>query len=932
MRNILFFHPLSLLLLLVISASSLSTELPKSHRIHEGQLENGLRYQLVHNTTPAHAVIMRMRIAGGSLVESEQEQGLMHLLEHMAFKGSDSVAEGEMIRQLERLGLSFGSDTNAVTQFNQTVYEFNIAQGDSQKVATGLGLMREIADRLKLEPKALDQEKPVVVAEWKERNSADVDNYRQQLSFLYPRSPLSKRLPIGDLDVVKHASSEQLRSLYQRFYTPERTTIIVVGDLDVAQAEEQIKRLFSNWVPHRDAVPLRADHLMLPAVRTHLQADAFFDARLPTQISLGVIAPQERQADSVESRHEMILESILSNLLYQRLLPHLIDQEGITNAFVHIEQDFGIASRMELSLVTLPEQWRHGLTLLEQTVRQAIRYGFNQSEIDQAIKAMHADYQQREASSDTLHSFSIAQGLVTSDAQQFVPIEPTFALALFEAYQPQITAARLHDLLTERWQGKPWIYLSGPYKVEKINQTLLDVYEQSQKQPVEPYQISSVEAFAYREFGEAGTLVHDKRDPETGIRMLKFANGVKLNIKPTELEKNVIYLNLSLGFGEYPLPRKEGIQALFNDGFVAGGLEQHSFQQLIHLFSAANVTTGFNVGTLGFASQDFTNQASLDQQLALQTAFLTSPGWREEGMNQFRQRVLAASNSQNTTPEEAFWTVLPELLHPDDPRFRSHDEELLKRHFSELAPVFASAVDKGLLEIAIVGDLDEEKTIQSVAKTLGALPRHPEKELQVERVEFPSLPASHIVEHQGSANAAALAWLWPTTDKVNAEHYAKLMLLEEVLSILLTEEVREKAGASYSPYPFSSNDFLPTGFGYLGLFSVTDTTQLKLVEESFDAVLSRVKAEHGIDADLLQRAKQPLVQWLDSLPEKNAFWLDIASLAQTYPHRYSRWQAIHHAINQVNANDLRSVANQYLQADKQLSVKILPNTSPTISK
>ncbi|MGC7850495.1 M16 family metallopeptidase, partial [Vibrio anguillarum] len=271
LRNILFFHPLSLLLLLVISASSLSTELPKSHRIHEGQLENGLRYQLVHNTTPAHAVMMRMRIAGGSLVESDQEQGLMHLLEHMAFKGSDSVAEGEMIRQLERLGLSFGSDTNAVTQFNQTVYEFNIAQGDSQKVATGLWLMREIADRLKLEPKALEQEKPVVVAEWKERNSADVENYRQQLSFLYPRSPLSKRLPIGDLDVVKHASSEQLRSLYQRFYTPERTTIIVVGDLDVAQAEEQIKRLFSNWVPHRDAVPLRADHLMLPAVRTHLQ-------------------------------------------------------------------------------------------------------------------------------------------------------------------------------------------------------------------------------------------------------------------------------------------------------------------------------------------------------------------------------------------------------------------------------------------------------------------------------------------------------------------------------------------------------------------------------------------------------------------------------------------------------------------------------------
>ncbi len=224
---------LLLLLCFVAKADGLSV----SPRIHQGQLDNGLKYQLVDNKTPANTVIMRMRIASGSLLEAENEQGLMHLLEHMAFKGSAAVPEGDMIPRLQRLGLSFGADTNAVTEFTQTVYKFNITQGDEQKLDTGLMLMREIADRLTLDPKALAQEKAVVLAELKERTSAGLENYRNQLHFWYPSSLLPRRFPIGEVASIKAADVAKLRSLYQRFYTPERTTLILVGDLDIARTE-----------------------------------------------------------------------------------------------------------------------------------------------------------------------------------------------------------------------------------------------------------------------------------------------------------------------------------------------------------------------------------------------------------------------------------------------------------------------------------------------------------------------------------------------------------------------------------------------------------------------------------------------------------------------------------------------------------------------
>ncbi|QWL05279.1 M16 family metallopeptidase, partial [Shewanella indica] len=154
---------LLLLLCFIAKADGLSL----SPRVHQGQLDNGLKYQLVDNKTPSNAIVMRMRIASGSLNEAENEQGLMHLLEHMAFKGSVAIPEGDMIPRLQRLGLSFGADTNAVTEFTQTVYKFNITQGNELKLDTGLMLMREIADRLTLDPKALEQEKAVVLAELK---------------------------------------------------------------------------------------------------------------------------------------------------------------------------------------------------------------------------------------------------------------------------------------------------------------------------------------------------------------------------------------------------------------------------------------------------------------------------------------------------------------------------------------------------------------------------------------------------------------------------------------------------------------------------------------------------------------------------------------------------------------------------------------------
>jgi zinc protease len=177
--------------------------------------------------------------------------------------------------------------------------------------------------------------------------------------------------------------------------------------------------------------------------------------------------------------------------------------------------------------------------------------------------------------------------------------------------------------------------------------------------------------------------------------------------------------------------------------------------------------------------------------------------------------------------------------------------------------------------------------------------------------------------HYGHPDSAALAMVWPTTDMSQLRHHTGLGLLEQVLSILLTEEVREKAGASYSPSAFSYNDLTASHYGYLGLFSVTTQAMLPVVEETFTAVVRQVQTPQGIPEDLLKRARQPVLEWMHAAPQTNGFWLDLASTAQSYPGRFADFQQRLALAQQITPTELSQLASQYLRDESRLQIQVV---------
>ena len=224
-------------------------DLPPDPAMRFGTLPNGLRYVIMKNATPSGQASLRLRFAAGSMDESDAEQGLAHLLEHMAFDGSTHVANGEMIKILERHGLAFGADTNASTSWEETLYKLDLPKADEDTLDTSLMLLREVASELTLAQDAIDKERGVVLSEERLRDTPGYRVAKASLELGLQGQLAARRFPIGQVEAVRNATRDQLLDIYTRYYRPERAVLVAVGDFDPDAIEAKIKARFGDWTP-----------------------------------------------------------------------------------------------------------------------------------------------------------------------------------------------------------------------------------------------------------------------------------------------------------------------------------------------------------------------------------------------------------------------------------------------------------------------------------------------------------------------------------------------------------------------------------------------------------------------------------------------------------------------------------------------------------
>lgn len=892
-----------------------------------GQLANGMRYIVRQNARPAGTALVRMDIAVGSLDERDNERGFAHFVEHMAFNGSTRVAEGEMVRLLERHGLAFGADTNASTNFDRTQYKLDLPRAEPELLDTALMLMRETASELSLSPDAVERERGVILSERRDRNTWQLRDTIANTEFFYPGSRFASRFPIGVAQTLDAATAQKLRAFYEREYVPSQATLIVVGDFDPDKVEQQIKAHFESWQPAKaekqpSAGPIRSKDKNRTAI--------YIDPAVSERIALVSNGPWLDEPDSAAQRHENLLRQIGYSIVNRRLI-RVTRQENppFRGAGFGTGDVFKAGRSTRLIVDTVDGKWRRGLLAATQEYRRTIQWGVTAPEIAEQVAALRTSLENAAAAASTRTNAALTGAAMALVTDRIIPSSPADALARFQNMASQITPEAVMAAMRREAVAieNPLIRFRGRTAPEGGAKAIRSAWAEAFMAEIKPNTAAELTSFAYTDFGPAGSVASDKREAALGIRQVRFTNGVMLNIKRTDLEKDRIRVSMAIDGGDRLSTRAHPLVTEMVPFLDEGGLGKHSADDLQTILAGRSVNNGIGSSDDAFTAGVATTPRDLELQLQLWSALLTDPGFRVEGQIQYHNSINNAFKQLRATPTSALRAELGGILSDGDPRFTLQNIEAYRAlTFDTLKADISERFAHGAIEIGVVGDVDEDQVIALVGKTLGALPARETEFLPFDQPPriFSANRLPRVIRHSGQSDQALLRLSWPTRDDSDPIEALKLQLLERVVRVELTDTLREALGKTYSPSAASSLSKVWKGYGTFGISASIDVREITATRAAILKVMTELR-KTPIDNDLLQRARQPLIEGIQNGLKSNGGWSSLVSRAQSEAERVERYSKANARLQALTAKDIQQTALRYLDPAAGLEVLVLPD-------
>ncbi|MEE2567677.1 M16 family metallopeptidase [Hyphobacterium marinum] len=905
-----------------------ASDLDPDPAVRYGRLENGMRYAILHNETPPNTAAIRMVFNVGSLAEADDQRGLAHFIEHMAFNGSTNVPEGEMVPLLERFGLAFGPDTNAFTGLETVGYQLDLPEVDDETLRTGLFLMRETASELLLDADALDRERGVILGEERVRNTPFRRWNQARNRFLFPDMIIADRDSLlGAQEIIRTAPQERFADFYENFYVPERAIVTVVGDIDVDDVENRIIAQFADWEQPADARPD-------PELGT-LDADRGFDtgyfedSEIVPIITIDMLDPGPPPADTVANRRENLVRGIADAILNRRLStlintgtsPLVQASASSTHAFDRVE-------RSSLLGASTPERWREAVGVLEQELRRAVEFGFTQAELNEQLANIRTSLVNNADGAATRSSTSLADGLWQSWRGDSVFTHPSDSLARFEAYADGITVEEVSAAFREDWtSGEPLVFVTATESLENPEAEIAALWTESQAVAVEPPVEADEAGWAYTDFGTPGEVASRTEVEDLDFTQIAFENGVRLNVKSTDFRAQRVSINIQFGRGDLE-PRTEAVVGtVASSVFTSSGLEAHSADDLSRVLAGRAVSANFNVGGDAFTFGSTTTPTDLETQLQLYAAYLTAPGWRPEGLAQFEASIEEFRRISYSSPAGVLSAEGARMIRSGDPRFGFPTrEEFAAIDLDDIRAFLTDALEQSPVEITIVGDVSVDDAIAAVAATFGALPERagewPDYD-DARNVVFPDpTPEPIVLTHRGEPNQAYANVYWPTVDFSDVRRSRALSMLNAVIDLKLTERLREGEGLTYSTANSNLESDIYPGYGYFWIGINIEPQEAERVYDIIDQIVAAT-ADGEISEDEMLRARRPILESIEDAREDNGYWLNVLSGSQEDPERLDNARSLVDDLNSITREELMDLANEYLRDETAYRLTIV---------
>lgn len=926
---------LTLIAMLALSATMFAQQampVPFDPNVRRGKLENGLTYYIRHNEKPAQRANFYIAQKVGSILENDDQQGLAHFLEHMAFNGTKNFPGKGLLNYMEHNGVKFGENVNAWTSIEQTVYMLtNVPTTNMNLVDSCILILHDWSSFISLEGEEIDKERGVILEEMRQGQGAQMRIYEKMLPEIYPNSPYGHRLPIGTEEVVSGFKHDALRAYYHKWYRPDLQGIIIIGDVDVNEVENHLKSIFED-IP----APIN------PAERTRFQVADNAEPIVsictdPEETNYNIslyykhdIVPFEERGDVqywLKGYIDQLVSTMYNNRmeeLTQKANPPFIFGYGYYGTFfVSDTKDAwtGLAYAKDKDGID------EALTAIVAENKRMQQYGFTASEFERAkadlMKQIENQYDERDKQETSRYFYPILNHFLTNEP--LLGIENEYML--LGQIMPMLPVEAINQYAKELIrEDNIVITLTAPEKEGEVLPTkeeLLALFNKAKEIEVEPYKETVSNEPLIATLPVKGAIESKTHDDTFDATILTLKNGVKVIYKPTHFKDDEILMS-AYSFGGYSVMDQSDPYTLqqLNELAGLGGLGNFSAIDLPKVLAGKKVHVSGNVNTF---TENVSGSCSVkDLETMMQLIYLSfgTPRSDEEAYQSFITRTKAMLANIESNPDVAFSDNLIFALFDNHPlRKRMKAEDYDKVDYAKALKLYADRFkDANNFVFTFVGNIDPETFEPMVEQYIGALKTKKNDETWTANV--PAITDKDVTSHYTKAmeNPKVTCYMVYNGDmEFNRKNQLTMQVLSDVMDIVYTEKIREDEGGTYGVGVNASLNNRPKeSFMFLIGFNTN--------KEMYEKLMGIAKAElqnmanQGPRPEDLKKVKEFLVKKHAEDLENNRYWMNCIQTQDS--DGYNPMANYNEIINGISSSDVANMAKAVLNGYKKEVVQI----------
>jgi zinc protease len=910
----------------------LMDNIPLDPKIKTGKLSNGLTYYIRPNQKPEKKVELRLVVNAGSILEDNDQQGLAHFTEHMAFNGTTHFKKNELVSFLQSIGVEFGADLNAYTGFDETVYILPIPLSEPSNLNKGLQVLQDWAGGLSFESKQIDDERAVLLEESRSGKGAEDRMFRKIYPREYAGSRYAERLPIGKDSILKTFKYDAIKRFYKDWYRPNLMAVIAVGDIDVNQTEKLIQQYFGGLKNPTNPRPRPA--YAVPA-RTKTEAMVVTDAEATNfSIQLNYSTVKKAPIASIaDYRNNEIIQSIFVAMLNQRL--NELSQSG-NPPFTYAVSYLGSYARNHEAFSSYIMATQKGTDSAIQAVITEIarvkQFGFTQDELDRVKKQQLASYEKAYNNKDKTESAQFIEEYI----KHFLEQKPSPGIETAYNYNkellPGIKLEEVNALINElKKNEKIFIAVQGPEKSEmKISDSnsILAILDKVEKSAIKAYTEKAIANSLLKNIPNPGTLVKETKNDVLDYTELVYANGAKVIIKNTNFKQDEIILNgvRKGGFNIYPSEDKQSANYA-SQAIQQMGVGDFSPVDLKKFLSGkiASASVGLGPNSVKISG----NSSIKDAETMFQLLYLnlTAPRKDEALFNGWKDKQKAQYQFMMADPTFSFVDSVYKTLYaknPLAPIVLPTPGDFEKINLNKSMQVYKELTgDANDFTFILVGNVEVEKIKPLLATYIGSLPSNGKKAAFFDDGVRMAKGNLAIKFNKGSEPKSFILNVYSGEVNYSEDLELKTDLLNEILNIKIIEELREKIGGIYGGGINGSVSKYPYNFYSMGLQLPCGPENVDKLIAAADAEIEKVKTNGPAQTDL-DKVKKTLQEKYTTNVKENRYWssilqsLLINDLDQNRPLNYIQ------LINAITTDQIKQTANLLFDGKNVLKAVLYP--------